>query len=173
MTDSKQDDKSTNETLSFEAITAEIGDVSIPVKDESDKEATAQPDTFGDIGGTVMVDETAPARTPVSHDMQDRLNSRVLTGGSPQSRPVWVEGLACGILAGLVMAPVVLRIALVQYQPWISYMAILLSGGAALWSLYGLQVEETTEGRRMCVVSAAICIAVMVVAFLVRHPPSP
>ncbi len=182
MTDSNKQNEKRNkeqneEVLSFEAITAEIGDVSLPVRDDEDtkeeaREESAPPDSFEDIGGTVMADAAIPAQPDLDKDEQDRINSRILTGCSPQTRHMYVEGFFCGALATVFMAPIVLRIGLMQYQPWFSYMAMLLAGGAAIWSISGLTVEEKKEGRQLCVVSAVYCFAVAVVAFLVRTPPS-
>ena len=173
MTESKQKKKEPNEVLSFEAIIAEIGDVSIPVKDEEYIAADdALPeDFFPDMGGTVMGDGVPIQKTPEDEEI-DRLNSRVLTGCSPTTRPMYVEGIFCGVLAALFMAPIVLRTGFVQYQPWFSYFSIILAGGATIWSLSGLQVETKVEGKRMCIVSAVFCMAVVVIAFLFRMPPA-
>ncbi len=177
MSEDKQNDKQQEESLSFEALTAELGDVSIPVKDDEKKEKTsgdkpASDAAYEDIGGTVMAGDEFPERTPMDEDLQDRINNRILTGASPKARPVWVEGMFCGVLSAVIIAPAALRIALTAFQPWLSLMVMLLAGGGALWSLYGLRVEESQESRRMCVVSAVVCAVVALVAFLVRVPPS-
>lgn len=169
MTENKQVDKDTNEVLSFEAITAEIGDITIPVKeDEAAQVDDALPtDFFPDMGGTVMGDDAPMPKTPEDSEI-DRINSRVLTGCSPKTRHMYVEGIFCGVLAALFMVPIVLRTGFVQYQPWFSYFSIILAVGAAIWSLSGLNVETKVEGKRMCLASAGFCVAVAIIAFLFR-----
>ena len=170
MTENERTEKKNDEVLSFEAITAEIGDVTIPVVDDMNARAedAAPSDFFPGMGGTVMGDEVAPAKT-LDENEKDRINKRVLTGCSPEARHMYVEGFICGGLAALFMAPIVLRLAFMQYQPWFSYMSMLLAGGATLWSLSGLQVETEIEGRRLCIASAVFCAAVAVIAFWFRN----
>ncbi|HDP35697.1 MAG TPA: hypothetical protein ENN29_11385 [Candidatus Hydrogenedentes bacterium] len=170
MAEKKQTDKKNDEALSFEAITAEIGDVTIPVEadEQNEPDDALPPDFFPDTGGTVPDDAAPAAKTAEESDM-DRINRRVLTGCSPETRHMYVEGVFCGVLAALFMAPIILRTGFVQYQPWFSYFSFLLASGATIWSLSGLQVETKVEGRRMCVVSAVFCAAVAVVALWFRN----
>ena len=169
MTEQKHANEPENEVLSFEAITAEIGDITIPVPDEDAVAAddTLPADFFPDMGGTVMGDD-APAPKTLEEDQIDRINSRVLAGCSPQTRHMYVEGIFCGVLALLFMVPIVLRTGFVQYQPWFSYFSMILAGGAVVWSLSGLQVETKVEGKRMCIGSAVFCAVVVLIAFLFR-----
>jgi len=173
VTEQKHTNKQEDEALSFEAITAEIGDVSIPIpKDgEAVTDDVLPADFFPDMGGTVMGD-AMPAPKTLEENQIDRINSRILAGASPETRHMYVEGIFCGVLAALFMAPIVLRTGFVQYQPWFSYFSMLLAGGAVIWSLSGLQVETKVEGKRMCIASAIFCAVVVVIAFLFRMPPS-
>lgn len=165
MTQKNQPDAQHPQPLSFEAITAEIGDVAIPVSEEPSRPTQDTSDS-PDFYGTVIVDDSeTPAAVP-----EEDLNMRVLTGSSPKPRPMWVDGLFSAVLAGLFITPVMLRIGLAQYQPWISYMAMLLALGAGLWSLLGLRQEDTSVGKRMCYVGALLSLIVLVAAFLVRAP---
>ena len=166
MTEEKQINKQDNEVLSFEAITAEIGDVTIPVVEEEPlTEEEVLPADFFPGGGTVMGD-AAPVEKDMEQEEIDRINSRVLTGASPETRHMYVEGIFCGVLASLFMLPIILRTGFVQYQPWFSYFTMLLAGGAVIWSLSGLNVETKIEGKRMCIGSAVFCAVVVIVAFL-------
>jgi len=166
VTKEQQNNSNENEVLSFEAITAEIGDVSIPVQeDEPVPEAEALPADFFPEGGTVMGDDASIGKD-MEEDETDRINRRILTGCSPETRHMYVEGIFCGVLASLFMLPVVLRTGFEDYQPWFSYFSMLLAGGAVLWSLSGLQVESKVEGKRLCIGSAVFCAVVVIVAFL-------
>ena len=173
MTEQKNTNKPANEVLSFEAITAEIGDVTIPISEDGEAvvDDSLPSDFFPDMGGTVMGD-AMPAPKTLEEEQIDRINKRILTGASPETRHMYVEGIFCGVLASLFMLPIVLHTGFVQYQPWFSYFSMLLAGGAVIWSLSGLQVETKVEGKRMCISSAIFCAIVVVVAYLFRMPPS-
>lgn len=166
MTEEQQNKTNENEVLSFEAITAEIGDVNIPVQEDIPlAEEEVLPEDFFPGGGTVMGDDI-PAAKDVDEDELDRINSRILTGASPETRHMYVEGIFCGVLASLFMLPIVLRTGFVNYQPWFSYFSMLLAGGAVIWSLSGLNVETKVEGKRLCIGSAVFCAVVVLIAFL-------
>lgn len=166
MKDDRQTEKrQQSESLSFQSITAEIGDISIPVSEERAAETPVDPIHLDGMSGTVIVEELeAP---PPEED----INLRVLTGSSPKPRPMWAEGMFSAILAGLFIAPVVLRMGLLHYQPWISYMVILLALGASLWSLLGLRQATTVIDKRMCYITAVINLIILLTAFLMRRPP--
>jgi len=150
----------------FQDITAEIGDVTIPLEGDMPQGERVDKDFFQDFaGGTVIVDENAPSQTP---EIPSEL--RVLTGSSPKARPMWLEGLFSSGLGALVLVPIVLNIGLRGYQPWISLVVMVLALGAAAWSLFGLQAEKEDAGRRLCWIGAAVGLLVAVVAFLVRAP---
>ena len=150
----------------FQDITAEIGDVTISLEGEVPRGEPVDRDFFQDFGGgTVIVDENAPTPTP---EIPSEL--RVLTGCSPKARPMWLEGLLSSGLGALVLVPIILNIGLRGYQPWLSLVVVVLALGAAVWSLFGLQVEKEDAGRRLCWIGAAVGLLVAVVAFLVRAP---
>lgn len=160
--------KKRHKSLSFEAITEEIGDVVIPVSEKHDGAASEDPTHEQEMSGTVIIeDDYFSEVAPPDEDV----NLRVLTGSSPKPRPMWVDSLFSGILAALIIMPVVLRIGSLQYyQPWISYMTMLLALGAGLWALLGLRQEDTTAGKRMCYAGAILNLVVLLTAFLVRMP---
>ena len=164
MTEFTDQDKQRSESLSFQDITAEIGDIQLPVETLSPAGGNASQTPIEIEGGTVILDETTPvAKEEPSH-------TRVLTGSSPTPRPMWLEGLLSSVLGALFIIPIALKIALVDYQPWISYMVILLTVGASIWSLFGLQVETSDVGKKMCFISAALGVFVALIAFIVRAP---
>ena len=161
-----KDRRQASPSTGFQDITAEIGDVTIPLEGDVRRSESVDKAFFQDFGGgTVIVDENAPVPTP---EIPSEL--RVLTGSSPKARPMWLEGLFCNGLAALVLVPIILNIGLRGYQPWISLVVMVLALGAAVWSLFGLQVEKEDTGRRLCWISAAVGLLVAVVAFLVRAP---
>ena len=83
----------------FQDITAEIGDVTIPLEGDMPQGERVDKDFFQDFaGGTVIVDENAPSQTP---EIPSEL--RVLTGSSPKARPMWLEGLFSSGLGALVL----------------------------------------------------------------------
>lgn len=172
MTENKQNNKESNEVLSFEALTAEDGDINMPVKEIPSTKGDDAPatDSFREMGGTNMGDGVPDEKTPEDDEI-DRLNSHILTGCSPATRHMYVEGIFCGILASLFMAPIILRTGFVQYQPWFSYFSMALAVGATVWSLSGWHVETKTAEKRMSIISALFCMVVAVVAFLFRMPP--
>lgn len=154
-------------SLSFEEITAEIGDISMPVGGTLPAEALAQEADGGNFpGGTVVVDDAAEVELRLNN-----LNTRVLTGGSPQPRPMWAEGLFCDVFAAALLLPVLLRAGLLHYQPWISYVAILLGLGGAIWSFLGVRVSESIPGRRMSWIAGLLGLILALLAFLFRVPP--
>ncbi len=166
MTQQQPQKEPKNAPLSFEAITAEIGDVVIPLQEDRQPSAPQETAPWPESYGTVIVDDSD---MPVAAPEEDN-NLRVLTGSSPQPRPMWVDGLLSAILAGLFIVPIVLRTGWTQYQPWISYMSMLLALGAGLWSLLGLRQAKTMEGKRMCYIAAGVSIVIVLAAFLLRAP---
>jgi len=81
---------------------------------------------------------------------------------------MWVDGIMCNLLAAIFILPVLLNIGLRGYQPWISYSVMFLALGASVWSLFGLQVEDGPSGRKMCLISAGLGLALALIAFGVR-----
>lgn len=161
-----RDKRQATPSTGFQDITAEIGDVTIPLEADMPRGEPVDKDFFQDFGGgTVIVDANAPATTPETPS-----ELRVLTGSSPTARPMWLEGLFSSGLGALVLVPIILNIGLRGYQPWISLMVMVLALGAGVWSLFGLQVEKEETGRRLCWIGAAVGLLVAVVAFLVRAP---
>lgn len=164
MNQAKESSLSRNASLSFEAITSELGEIEFPSK--LDLPSSEEENALSDFGGTIIVDdEHLPPVLPANNP-----NLRVLTGCSPTPRPLWIDGILSASLAAFFILPIVFRLGLRQYQPWVSYMAILLAFGAGVWSLYGLRMEPTKRGRQLCCLSAAINFAVVLIAFLVRAP---
>lgn len=154
------------ESTGFQDITAEIGDVALPLSGEAPSAEASDADFFRDLGGgTVVVDEQAPRSFP---EVPSEL--RVLTGSSPKTRPMWLDGFVTSGIGVLFLLPILLNTGMRGYQPWISLMIVVLALGAAVWSLFGLQVEKEPTGRRMCFISAAVGLLIAVVAFLVRAP---
>lgn len=153
-----------SESLSFQDITAEIGDVRLPLQDTGgEADALDVADTFP--GGTVVVDETISRPLP-----EETISTRVLTGSSPKPRPMWLDGLVSGGLGLLFLMPILLNTGWRRYQPWISFMIMLLAIGGAVWSLFGLQVEKEPTGRKWCLIAASFGIMVAFIAFLMRAP---
>ena len=166
MNDNNKDNKKQHaESLSFQDLTAELGDVRIPLEEEAPEAAEAIPEPPDFPGGTMVVDEVVVGSLP-----EEPPEMRVLTGSSPVPRPMWLEGLASTALAAAFIAPIILRIGLRGFQPWISFTAMFLALGSALWSLLGLKAEKTESGKKMCYVSAGIGLLVAIIAFLVRAP---
>lgn len=166
MNTNEQNSKQPEESLSFQDITAELGDIKIsPVQDGTPGSEPALPEASYPPGGTMIVDDTSVPPSP-----EEAMSTAALTGSSPKPRPMWVDGLVCDVLAALFILPIVLNIGLRGYQPWISYSAMFLALGAAVWSLFGLQVETEPTGRKMCFISAGAGVIIAIVAFLVRAP---
>ncbi len=166
MSKASPDNNKAPESLSFQDITAEVGDIRLPVAERSSTEQRQDVREAEIItGGTIIVDEGS-----ISHSSEERISSEALTGSSPKPRPMWMDGLACSMLAALFITPIVLNIGLRSYQPWVSFIAMFLAFGAVLWSLFGLQVEKQPAGRKMCLISAALNLFVTVIAFIVRAP---
>ncbi len=166
MTQQDQQKETTDAPLSFEAITAEIGDVVIPLQEDHQPSKPLETAPWPESQGTVIVnDADLPIAAP-----EENNNLRVLTGSSPQPRPMWAEGLFSAILAGLFIMPVLLRTGWTQYQPWISYMSMLLALGAGLWALLGLRQTTTIMDKRMCYIVAGVSLVILLAAFLLRAP---
>jgi len=164
MNHSRKDETMSKESLSFQDITAELGEIQIPPS------ATGQADNGGappvepaDFGGTIIVEDTRPG--PATNE---GITTSALTGSSPKPRPMWVDGIMCNLLAAIFILPVLLNIGLRGYQPWISYSVMFLALGASVWSLFGLQVEDGPSGRKMCLISAGLGLALALIAFGVR-----
>lgn len=151
-------------SLSFQDITAEIGDVQLPLRE--DRTEADRLDATADLpGGTVIVNEKVSLPT-----FEETLSTRVLTGSSPKPRPMWLDGVVSVGLGFLFLIPIVLNMGLRRYQPWISFMIMLLALGGGAWSLFGLQVEKEPVGRKWCLGVAVAGLVVAFIAFLMRAP---
>lgn len=151
---------------SFQDITAEIGDVQLPLReDRTEAEADQRAATADLPGGTVIVNEKVSLPT-----LEETLSTRVLTGSSPKPRPMWLDSVVSIGLGFLFLIPIVLNMGLRRYQPWISFMIMLLALGGAVWSLFGLQVEKEPVGRKWCFGVAVAGLLVALIAFLMRAP---
>ncbi len=157
------------ESISFEDITAEMGDIRLPLTDGGDAPGTTSPEAdYFDPTATVIIDD---AEVP-QKKQEENPHLRVLTGSSPKPRPMWMDGLLSNLLAAGFMAPIVLRTNFIYYQPWISFMAMFLALGGGVWSLLGLRREDTVLGRRLCWVGAGVGLLVIALAFIFRAPPT-
>ncbi|HOC67656.1 MAG: hypothetical protein BWX80_01259 [Candidatus Hydrogenedentes bacterium ADurb.Bin101] len=164
MNRTRKDETTSKESLSFQDITAELGDIRIPPPDAGQLEdAGVLPAESADFGGTIIVEDTRPGTAT-----SEGITTSALTGSSPKPRPMWVDGIMCNLLAAIFILPVLLNIGLRGYQPWISYSVMFLASGASVWSLFGLQVEDGPSGRKMCLVSAGLGLALVLIAFVVR-----
>jgi hypothetical protein len=154
------------ESSSFQDITNEMGDIRVPVR-----EGDVTGDAWETHPGSELLNGTVLVGGGESHSVREADSGmRVLTGGSPKARPMWVDGLGSSVLAAVFVLAVILSTGLKQCQPWISLVVMVLALGSALWSLFGLKVEKDPLGRRMCLFSAALGVLVAILAFIVRAP---
>ena len=158
--------KEQQEGLSFQDMIEEMGD--IPFNVDAEEIALAPlPEPGRDLpGGTVVVDENPSWANP-----EETISTRILTGCSPQPRPMWVDGLGSSALGLFFLIPILMRSGLRSYQPWISYMIMLLALGGMAWSLLGLQVETSRKGKKWCWSVALMGMVVALVAFFTRGAP--
>ena len=127
-------------SLSFQDITAELGDIRMPPPETEAAGKVAEPaETPSYSGGTIIVEDTGKSPFP-----KEAIATSVLTGSSPKPRPMWIDGFVCDALAAVFIMPVIVSAGLRGYQPWISYCVMFLARGFS-WSLFGMQVEN---GRR-------------------------
>ena len=79
---------------------------------------------------------------------EDDTAVRVLTGGSPKGRPVWISGMFLGLLSWGMCYFLSLNSGYNSVEPYVSYMVGLIGLGALAWSISGLRNEDDSETER-------------------------
>jgi len=184
----KQKQKPPQESLSFEALSRELGDTwqsLTPSEDDTEARSATEPassqpsSTAFDAleeepaletrkSGGRRVPRPIPAVPKVSGEMADRLNARVLSASAPKARPMWVESLLTGVAACITFfffrrAPAFAGVREILY-----YVVLLVCAGAVFWSGYGFTKSETLLGRRLCLAGLALGILAALGAILSR-----
>jgi hypothetical protein len=177
------------ESLSFQSLVEEYGDVIVPPSPPSgdignrntlvDAPTEIVPnDSVADgslldreslfMGGTVMGDVLPEARRrQLEQDM------RVLGASGGKKTPIWLQAFFLGGLSLLLLLPIVGGSGFVMFQPWYSYMVIFLAAVTAFWAVYGLIHEEEPKERLLCLIGLGMAVAAIAAAWLTRAPPAP
>ncbi|MCA1902616.1 MAG: hypothetical protein LDL53_10435 [Candidatus Hydrogenedens sp.] len=177
-----------NVSLSFEDLSAELGDVSIKVKDKVEPESTGEKmgakepiiknpldDEHVENPFNLSAETQEPAgTTPTSgykhlkrKPSDDPNEFRILTASSPKPTPMWVSGLISAILAFILSLPLTKNTGTAFFPPLFSYSIILLAGGSIVWNGYGLLLsEDSTFNKRMCIPGIIFAIIAIIIAII-------
>ncbi len=92
---------------------------------------------------------------------------RILTASAPKPTPMWVSGLMSGILAFVLCIPLVKNLSLPIFPKLFAYSVLILAGGTIIWNGYGLFFDNNTrENRLMCLPGLLLGVITAIVALI-------
>ncbi len=179
------------ESLSFEDLTKEIGEVTIKVpgggEEVTEKEVAKDEVKILspiDAGANEVVDPFAERAEPKPRikvpaepkqeqgykhlrrkPSDDPNEFRILTASAPKPTPMWVSGLISGILAFFLCIPLVKNFAFPMFPKLFAYSVLILAGGTIVWNGYGLFFDDNTKANRlMCIPGLVLGIITAIIA---------
>jgi len=102
---------------------------------------------------------------------EDEHAARVLTGGAPKSRPMWVGGTILSVFALFLCWFFLSTGGYRSSQPFVSYTIMVVALGAMVWSYSGMRNEkESEQQRKLNWIGMILGLIAAIVAFLQRSP---
>ncbi|MCX8065422.1 MAG: hypothetical protein N3G21_09675 [Candidatus Hydrogenedentes bacterium] len=182
------------ETLSFEDLTKEIGEITIKIPTEGVETqgreyenvemsppltpAVEEKEIINPFAGEALPatkrlkDVEAPKQEQGYKHLRrkpsdDPKEFRILTASAPKPTPMWVSGLISGILAFALCIPLFKNTAFPMFPKLFAYSVLILAGGTIIWNGYGLLFDENTKvNRLLCIPGLVLGIITAVVAVL-------
>ncbi len=172
--------QSEGESLSFQSLISELGDMNVGEETVIAKGGTAPhaPGGLRDVSHLDTEISDAPTmldaeRAAEAARRRAELDYRVLTESSSRRTPIWLQTLLLGGLADLLLLPIVGGSGFIYFQPWYSLAVCFFSSVTVFWSLYGLvriKPHETAGERWLCLIGLGLAVLAGVVAFMLRTP---
>lgn len=182
------------ESLSFEDLTKEIGEVSIKLPGVEEK-LSEEKVVREEVKPLVSLDEekveevinpfaeevVPKPKIKVAQEQKqeqgykhlkrkpsdDPKEFRILTASAPKPTPMWVSGLMSGILAFVLCIPLVKNLSLPIFPKLFSYSVLILAGGTIIWNGYGLFFDNNTRvNKLMCLPGLLLGIITAIVALI-------
>lgn len=182
------------ESLSFEDLTKEIGEVKlkIPVDGEDTIESSQKIDEGKP--NLTPIEESREVINPFQEDVvfpkrgireapapkqeqgykhlrrkpsDDPNEFRILTASAPKPTPMWVSGITSGILAFVLSIPLIKNTTFPMFPQLFAYSVLLLAGGTIIWNGYGLLFDNNTKvNRLLCIPGLVLGIITAVIALM-------
>lgn len=176
-------------SLSFEDLTAELGEIKLHVAEEprdtegsnapvsptgrlmNPKEETVEdpfalsgPRESAGVGDHPQPQGYKHLRRKPSDDPNE---FRILTASSPKPTPMWVSGLMSSLLAFVLSLALIKNVGIPFFPNLFAYSVMFLSGGVIFWNGYGvIFTEDSTFNRLMCIPGIVLGVLALGIAFL-------
>ncbi len=146
--------------------TDKIPSAAVPVeKTDAPSDTNLKEDDPDDL----VPDYTSELRSKIS--AKGELKNEALTGSCALATPTWVTSLTLGIVASLAVTPIALSTGFRFFQPWLSYIIVLVGLFATSYAVGGLaKKKDPPEFRKRCFAGLTLGLISIVVAILYRSP---